>query len=433
MVQEIRIKGKVYTASQTGMEFFTGDAVRHSNLLISLDIMRNCLDTIYRLVHRCYPKAVMPDLLVTDSEEVNACAIGNKYIIIHSGLIFKATEFIEQRYSEKLLKKYGILTNHTTDEVKSGIRVYLWRYVILHELYHIWNGHALWNSMYYFDATGNIKQKSAADDIVNIVLAEQSISSQKTVPKLKRQDYITSQAMEIDADSSAVCMLVNLLMYDADSQKVLDRANYIKDEMALIMGALSTAYCLFDNNSGAKFEMLKSDLELMEHPIPSIRMLYAEEIADGVLNQYIPESNDLLEAEIEWKKIVCDVEPEFKGQVDMGQVFYYTGYTEKAQRHLCMLKHRLNDMYDTLKPLALANTAPKMEEDEMCFIPESVWFDEDGRSLKGWVNPATGQPYAIKAKPKPIRKAVNIGRNAPCPCGSGLKWKKCSCEEYHDK
>ena len=72
MVQEIRIKGKVYTASQTGMEFFTGDAVRHSNLLISLDIMRNCLDTIYRLVHRCYPKAVMPDLLVTDSEEVNA-------------------------------------------------------------------------------------------------------------------------------------------------------------------------------------------------------------------------------------------------------------------------------------------------------------------------------------------------------------------------
>ena len=99
--------------------------------------------------------------------------------------------------------------------------------------------------MYYFDATGNIKQKSAADDIANIVLAEQSISSQKTVPKLKRQDYITSQAMEIDADSSAVCMLINLLMYDVDSKKVLDRANYIKDEMALIMGALSTAYVFF--------------------------------------------------------------------------------------------------------------------------------------------------------------------------------------------
>jgi len=28
-------------------------------------------------------------------------------------------------------------------------------------------------------------------------------------------------------------------------------------------------------------------------------------------------------------------------------------------------------------------------------------------------------------------KAVRIGRNDPCPCGSGLKWKKCTCKEYH--
>ncbi len=33
-------------------------------------------------------------------------------------------------------------------------------------------------------------------------------------------------------------------------------------------------------------------------------------------------------------------------------------------------------------------------------------------------------------KKKPI-KVVKIGRNDPCPCGSGLKWKKCTCKEYH--
>ena len=33
--------------------------------------------------------------------------------------------------------------------------------------------------------------------------------------------------------------------------------------------------------------------------------------------------------------------------------------------------------------------------------------------------------------PKPTRKTVTIGRNDPCPCGSGLKWKKCTCEQYH--
>ena len=28
-------------------------------------------------------------------------------------------------------------------------------------------------------------------------------------------------------------------------------------------------------------------------------------------------------------------------------------------------------------------------------------------------------------------KVEKIGRNDPCPCGSGLKWKKCTCKEYH--
>ena len=32
---------------------------------------------------------------------------------------------------------------------------------------------------------------------------------------------------------------------------------------------------------------------------------------------------------------------------------------------------------------------------------------------------------------QPTRKVLKIGRNDPCPCGSGLKWKKCSCEAYH--
>ncbi len=38
---------------------------------------------------------------------------------------------------------------------------------------------------------------------------------------------------------------------------------------------------------------------------------------------------------------------------------------------------------------------------------------------------------SVKAQPK--RKAVKIGRNDPCPCGSGKKWKKCDCAQYHPK
>jgi len=32
---------------------------------------------------------------------------------------------------------------------------------------------------------------------------------------------------------------------------------------------------------------------------------------------------------------------------------------------------------------------------------------------------------------QPVKKTVKIGRNDPCPCGSGQKWKKCTCTQYH--
>ena len=39
-----------------------------------------------------------------------------------------------------------------------------------------------------------------------------------------------------------------------------------------------------------------------------------------------------------------------------------------------------------------------------------------------------GGDGTVKKQPK---KVVKIGRNDLCPCGSGLKWKKCNCKEYH--
>ncbi len=52
------------------------------------------------------------------------------------------------------------------------------------------------------------------------------------------------------------------------------------------------------------------------------------------------------------------------------------------------------------------------------------------RVAKGMVENVGGDGTAPKKQP--VKKAVKIGRNDPCPCGSGLKWKKCTCKEYHD-
>ena len=39
-----------------------------------------------------------------------------------------------------------------------------------------------------------------------------------------------------------------------------------------------------------------------------------------------------------------------------------------------------------------------------------------------------GGDGTVKKRPT---KVVKVGRNDLCPCGSGLKWKKCTCKEYH--
>ena len=42
-----------------------------------------------------------------------------------------------------------------------------------------------------------------------------------------------------------------------------------------------------------------------------------------------------------------------------------------------------------------------------------------------------GAPAQAGAKGAAPVRVTKIGRNDPCPCGSGLKWKKCTCAKYH--
>ena len=42
-----------------------------------------------------------------------------------------------------------------------------------------------------------------------------------------------------------------------------------------------------------------------------------------------------------------------------------------------------------------------------------------------------GAPAQAGTKGSAPVRVTKIGRNDPCPCGSGLKWKKCTCKEYH--
>ena len=405
MLQAQQVGGIIHIVSEKPEELFPCDPYKAAALKCAAELMNDCMDNIYEIMHQVYPKTFRPQLYISSSKEINAVAIGRCEIVVYAGLIFKVIELIDQKYTDDILNEYDILKPISKDEVRAGIRVYTWRFIVLHELFHIWHAHSVWRSKYHFNENGKVENNINENEVIDAqvtILDEIVLQKRLELTEKEKQAYITRQAMELDADSCAISMIINMLMRDArarlEQEIVEDEEKYITAEVGLIMGALATAFSLFDGNAGAKFELLKVNLESMTHPIPAIRMYVAEEVVDGMLWKYYPDQEKHFEIEKEWKHIVCDVEPYYKGKVDMGRVFYYTAYTEKAQRHLEKLRVRLNDMRETLENTALCALAEKMEDEDMKFDPQSVWFTDEGASTHGWINPATGENTAIKLR-----------------------------------
>ena len=67
-------------------------------------------------------------------------------------------------------------------------------------------------------------------------------------------------------------------------------------------------------------------------------------------------------------------------------------------------------------PEKINNVPKKIEKKELLKIPPAMERDLDTE------NPA---PVIQKVEPKKAVKKEKLGRNDPCWCGSGKKWKKC--------
>lgn len=340
MVEKIEIMGEVHIISKEPQELFPRNPREVIVLKSAMDMMNDCLDYIYDLMKPSNPQIFRPQLYLSASHEINAVSI-QKDIIVYTGLIENVISLIEKKYPDHVLEKYSILKSLDKDEIRSGLRVYTWRFVVLHELFHIWHAHITWLSNYRFSESGKIETRISADKkrFSEVAVLEEAAMIYSIITSgEKRQALITQQAIELDADSCALSMIINMIIKDAHVRYergiIKDTEEYITSEVGLIMGALATAFSLFDGCAGAKFDLLKKDLDNMNHPIPAIRMYVAEEVTDGMLWKYYEDPQKHFEIEREWQHIVCDVEPYYNGQVDMGRVFYYTAYTEKAQKHL---------------------------------------------------------------------------------------------------
>ena len=83
--------------------------------------------------------------------------------------------------------------------------------------------------------------------------------------------------------------------------------------------------------------------------------------------------------------------------------------------------------------LEIHDTEQGMESDDIGYVHFTARFKRDGQEQehteKSCFRRIDGQWYYDDGMPTPVetivRKAAKVGRNDPCPCGSGKKYKKC--------
>ena len=78
------------------------------------------------------------------------------------------------------------------------------------------------------------------------------------------------------------------------------------------------------------------------------------------------------------------------GNKDSWNIYFYVAYTRASQSHVINIRKRFNKMYDSLCRLSEGFRLSPFVEEDLETSSYGVWFDDNGISLRGWINPITG-------------------------------------------
>lgn len=96
MIQRKFIGSEIHIVSEKPEELFLCDPYKAAALKCAAELMNDCLDNIYEIMHPAYPKTFRPRFYISLSNEINAVTIGSCEIVVYAGLIFKVIELLSK-------------------------------------------------------------------------------------------------------------------------------------------------------------------------------------------------------------------------------------------------------------------------------------------------------------------------------------------------
>ncbi len=293
-------------------------------------------------------------------------------------------------------------------------------------------------SRFFLSAEDDIIRLFAGDRFFNILDTFKSVGDLPLDAKMFSKTIENAQS-KVESNNFAVRK--NVLKYDdvmniqrgviyKQRNQVLDGVDLDSTVRKMIIDSISDAvsfYCPKSNNAEdwnitglkSKYAWLLGENELESETDSSVILDQMLSLAEAKLDSQKEKYGEQMLKALEHKALIENVDMRWMDHIDaMDQLKRSAGLKAYGQKDpVLAFREEGSDMFDEM--------ITNIREGTVQFVLCAVLKSEEDVKREQKMKPTETSGGDGSEKNRPVKKGEKVGRNDPCPCGSGLKYKKC--------
>ncbi len=293
-------------------------------------------------------------------------------------------------------------------------------------------------SRFFLSAEDDIIRLFAGDRFFNILDTFKSVGDLPLDAKMFSKTIENAQS-KVESNNFAVRK--NVLKYDdvmniqrgviyKQRNQVLDGVDLDSTVRKMIIDSISDAvsfYCPKSNNAEdwnitglkSKYAWLLGENELESVTDSGVILDQMLSLADEKLESQKEKYGEQMLKALEHKALIENVDMRWMDHIDaMDQLKRSAGLKAYGQKDpVLAFREEGSDMFDEM--------ITNIREGTVQFVLCAVLKSEEDVKREQKMKPTETSGGDGSEKNRPVKKGEKVGRNDPCPCGSGLKYKKC--------